>query len=63
MLSIYTKKKNIMAKGAKVERNSVSDQDHEIRYEANKLDVKPGKIKDTKASAGNQREAIEKKVK
>lgn len=52
-----------MAKGTKVERNSVSNQEHEINYEANKLDVKPAKIKDVKSSAGNQRKAIEKKVK
>ena len=56
-------KKNIMARGTKVERNSVSNQDHEINYEANKLDVKPGKIKDAKGTVGNQRKAIEKKVK
>lgn len=58
-----TYKKNVMAKGTKVERNSVSNQEHEINYEANKLDVKPAKIKDVKSSAGNQRKAIEKKVK
>jgi hypothetical protein len=52
-----------MARGTKVERNSVSNQDHEIKYEANKLDVKPEKVKAAKQSAGNQRKAIEKKVK
>ncbi|ARS41898.1 hypothetical protein CA265_20465 [Sphingobacteriaceae bacterium GW460-11-11-14-LB5] len=52
-----------MARGKKVERNSVSNQDHEIKYEANKLDVKPSKVKDAKSSAGNQRKDIEKKVK
>lgn len=52
-----------MARGTKVERNSVSNQDHEINYEAKKLDVKPGKVKDAKQDAGNQRKAIEKKVK
>ena len=46
-----------------MERNSVSNQDHEIKYEAGKLDVKPAKVKDAKASAGNQRKAIEKKIK
>ena len=50
-------------RGAKVERRSVSNQDHEIEYEARKLDVKPGEIKDAKKSAGNQRKDIEKKVK
>lgn len=52
-----------MKRGTKVERNSVSDQDHEIKYEAHKLNVKADKIKDAKLSAGNQREEIEKKVK
>jgi|GEM_PF-395521 len=63
MFYTHTLNKNIMARGTKVERNSVSNQDHEINYEAKKLDVKPGKIKDAKADAGNQRKAIEKKVK
>lgn len=52
-----------MPRGTKVERNSVSNQDHEIRYEADKLDVKPSKIKDAKKSGSNQRKDIEKKVK
>lgn len=52
-----------MARGTKVERNSVSNQEHEVSYEAKKLDVKPGRIKDAKAAAGNQRQAIEKKLK
>ena len=52
-----------MARGTKVERNSVSNQDHEIKYEADKLDVKTAKVKEAKASEGNQRKAIEKKVK
>jgi len=52
-----------MARGTKVERNSVSNQKHEINYEANKLNVKPDKVKDAKSSAGNQRKDIEKKVK
>lgn len=46
-----------------MERNSVSNQDHEIKYEADKLDVKTSKVKEAKASEGNQRKAIEKKVK
>ncbi|MGN7988760.1 DUF3606 domain-containing protein [Pedobacter sp. 22226] len=53
----------MMARGTKVERNSVSNQDHEIKYEAKKLDVKADKIKGAKSSEGNQRKAIEKKVK
>lgn len=63
VVSSITKPKNIMARGTKVERKSVSNQDHEIKYEADKLDVKPEKIKAAKSSAGNQRQAIEKKVK
>ena len=52
-----------MARGTKVERNSVSNQDHEIKYEASKLDVKASEIKDAKKSGSNQRKDIEKKVK
>lgn len=52
-----------MARGTKVERNSVSNQEHEIKYEANKLDVKPSEIKDAKKSGSNQRKEIENKVK
>ncbi len=52
-----------MARGTKVERNSVSNQDHEIKYEAHKLDVKPDEVKDAKLAAGNQRKVIEKKIK
>ncbi|WP_316831778.1 DUF3606 domain-containing protein [Pedobacter aquatilis] len=52
-----------MARGTKVERKSVSNQDHEINYEAKKLEVRPDKIKDAKSASGNQRKDIEKKVK
>lgn len=52
-----------MARGTKVERNSVSNQDHEIKYEANKLEVKPSAIKDAKKDGSNQRKDIEKRVK
>jgi hypothetical protein len=52
-----------MARGTKVERNSVSNQPHEIKYEAGKLDVKASDIKDAKKSGSNQRKEIEKKVK
>jgi len=52
-----------MAKrGLKVEKNSVSDQLHEIQYEAGKLGVKPSKIKEAKKGS-NQRKDIEKKAK
>lgn len=46
-----------------MERNSVSNQPHEINYEADKLDVKPSEIKSAKKSGSNQRKDIEKKVK
>jgi hypothetical protein len=49
-------------KGSKVERHSVSDQPHELRYEAQKKNVSAQAIKDIKKSAGNQRAEIEKKL-
>ena len=49
-------------KGAKVERDSVSNQPHEIKYEAHKEGVSAKDVKDAKKSAGNQRTNIEKKV-
>jgi hypothetical protein len=52
-----------MSRGTKVERNSVSNQPHEIKYEAGKMDVKASDIKDAKKSGSNQRKDIEKKVK
>ena len=50
-------------RGSKVERHSVSDQPHEIKYEANKMGVKQGEIKDAKKGASNQRKDIEQRVK
>jgi hypothetical protein len=50
-------------RGSKVERASVSDQPHEIKYEAHKEGISQQAIKDAKQSAGNQRKDIEKKVK
>lgn len=50
-------------RGSKVERNSVSNQPHEIKYEAHKEGTSRNTIKDAKKEVGNQREAIEKKVK
>lgn len=53
-----------MAKrGAKVERNSVSEQPHELKYEAHKKDTTTDDVEKAKKSAGtNQRKAIEKKL-
>jgi len=52
-----------MPRGTKVENKSVSDQPHEIKYEAKKTGVKPSEIKDAKKGGSNQRKEIEKKVK
>ena len=52
-----------MPRGSKVERNSVSDQPHEIKYEAGKMGVKSSDIKDAKKGGSNQRKDIEKKLK
>lgn len=49
-------------KGAKVERNSVSNQPHEIKYEAHKEGVSAEEVRNAKKSAGNQRKNIEKKI-
>lgn len=52
-----------MPRGTKVERNSVSNQPHEINYEAKKTGAKPAEIKEAKKGGSNQRKDIEKKVK
>jgi len=46
-----------------VERNSVSDQPHEIKYEAHKEGVSAKEVRDAKKAAGNQRKDIEKRLK
>ncbi|UEG55196.1 hypothetical protein LLH06_09505 [Mucilaginibacter daejeonensis] len=50
-------------RGTKVERNSVSNQPHEIKYEAHKEGISQQAVWNAKRSAGNQRSAIEKKIK
>ena len=50
-------------RGSKVERHSVSDQPHEIKYEASKEGTSQKAIKAAKKQIGNHRSAIEKKVK
>ncbi|MGM9478019.1 hypothetical protein ACS5PU_16445 [Pedobacter sp. GSP4] len=52
-----------MPRGTKVERNSVSNQSHELKYEADKLNVKSAEVKDAKKGGSNQRKDIEKKLK
>lgn len=50
-------------KGAKVERHSVSEQPHELAYEARKEGTTAKKVEDAKKSSGsNQRDAVEKKL-
>lgn len=50
-------------KGAKVERNSVSEQPHELAYEAKKEGTTPGKVEAAKKATGsNKRAAVEKKL-
>jgi len=50
-------------RGSKVERNSLSDQPHEIKYEAHKEGVSAKEVRDAKKAAGNQRKDIEKRLK
>jgi hypothetical protein len=51
-------------KGAKVERHSVSEQPHELNYEAKKTGTSPKKVEAVKKSTGsNQRATLEKKIK
>ena len=50
-------------KGAKVERHSVSEQPHELNYEARKEGTTAKKVEAAKKSAGsNQRAAVEGKL-
>ena len=50
-------------KGAKVERHSVSEQPHELKYEAKKEGTTSKKVAAAKKSAGsNQRKVVEKKL-
>lgn len=50
-------------KGTKVERRSVSEQPHELRYEAKKEGTSAKDVEAAKKAAGsNQRDAVEKKL-
>jgi hypothetical protein len=50
-------------RGAKVERNSVSEQPHELKYEAKKEGATPKKVEAAKKSTGsNKRAAVEKNL-
>jgi hypothetical protein len=51
-------------KGSKVERRSVSEQPHELNYEAKKTGASKEEVSAAKKSAGsNQRAAVENKLK
>lgn len=53
-----------MPRGSKVERSSVSEQPHELKYEAKKTGASTNEVKTAKKAAGtNQRKAVEKKLK
>lgn len=50
-------------RGSKVERNSVSEQPHELKYEAKKEGTNAIKIQEAKKAAGtNRRSAVERKL-
>jgi hypothetical protein len=50
-------------RGTKVERKSVSEQPHELAYEAKKTGTSTKKVSDAKKAAGsNQRDAVEKRL-
>ncbi len=50
-------------KGAKVEKDSVSEQPHELKYEAKKEGTTPKKVEAAKKATGsNKRAAVEKKL-
>jgi len=50
-------------RGSKVERKSVSDQPHELKYEARKEHTSVKKVEAAKKSAGsNKRAEVEKKL-
>ena len=50
-------------RGSKVERSSVSEQPHELKYEAKKEGTSAKAVSDAKKSTGtNKRAAVEKKL-
>ncbi|TSD66971.1 DUF3606 domain-containing protein [Inquilinus sp. KBS0705] len=50
-------------RGAKVERHSISEQPHELNYEARKEGTTAKKVEDAKKSTGsNQRGKVESKL-
>jgi hypothetical protein len=50
-------------RGAKVERSSVSEQPHELKYEAKKEGTTPSKVESAKKAGGsNKRKTVEKQL-
>ena len=50
-------------KGREQDRARVAgNQDHEVRYEADKEDVSKGMVKDTVKEVGNSREKVEREL-
>jgi hypothetical protein len=50
-------------RGAKVERSSVSEQPHELKYEAKKEGTTPSKVESAKKTSGsNKRTTVEKQL-
>lgn len=43
-------------------RNVAGGQDHEVRYEAEKMDVSKDEVRDAVKSGGNSREKVERKL-
>ncbi len=61
LLRMYIKTGSMATKGTKVERRSVSEQPHELRYEAKKEGTTTKKVEAAKKATGsNQRAIIEK---
>ncbi len=62
-LSGTSKTKTMATRGSKVERSSVSEQPHELKYEAKKEGTTPKKVEAAKQATGsNKRAAVEKKL-
>jgi hypothetical protein len=54
----------MVTRGSKVERVSVSEQPHELKYEAKKTGTTPKKVETAKKESGsNKRSAVEKALK
>lgn len=55
--------KDQTSRGRAQDRQKVAGgQDHEVRYEADKMDVSKDKVRDAVKSEGNSREKVERKL-